>query len=53
MIDEYSSGGNSHSGGLGSGFGSSSGSGSSSNGRRESFGDKIIDKAAEFAKKKW
>lgn len=30
----------------------SSGYGGSS-GRKESFGDKIIDKAAEFAKEKW
>lgn len=44
VIDEYSSGGSS------GGFGGSHGS---SGGRRESFGDKMIDKAAEFAKKKW
>lgn len=43
VVDEYSSG----SGGF---SGSSHGS---SGGRRESFGDKMIDKAAEFAKKKW
>lgn len=56
--NEYGSGSSGYGGSGNSGYGSGNGeygstSSSSHHGQKESFGDKMIDKAAEYAKKQW